>query len=210
MKISAINKTQPALAATCLNIVEPGLTIGSCPDADMTLAGAQNEVGRIQAIVRIEDGGNCSVENMSATGSVVINGRSMKLRQIAPLQPGDQFDVGEFRLSLEDETCRHAPCASTLQDPGTNSLPRSDPISSSSSTTADDLFTNLLDGPGVIPVGASAPTLHRDDTPDDILTEPRPTILDRADPLRGPRRDDISEVLERATDRERNRDQQNS
>ncbi len=209
MKISAINKTQPALAAACLQIVEPGLTIGSCPDADMTLVGAQNDVGRIQAIVRIEDDGY-SVENMSATGCVVLNGKSMKLRQIVPLQPGDQLDVGGFGLSLEDETSRHAPCASPPQDPGTNSLPRPNPISNSFPTTTDDIFTSLLDGPGVIPVGASAPTLHRDDTPDDILTDPRPTILDRGDAFRGSRRDDISEVLDRAIDPERNRDQQNS
>lgn len=212
MKISAINKAEPALAPASFQIVEPGLTIGRCTDADLTLAGAQDQVGRIQAIVRTEHGGSYSVENVSATGSVSINGKAIGLCQVAPLQPGDQFDIGEFRLSLEDGTSHHVPHASTLQvpDPDPDPDPVPAPVPDSSPSTTDDLFASLLSGPGVIPVGASTPTLHRDEAPDDILTDPRPTILNRADPLRGQRRDDISEVLERATGREQNLDQENS
>ncbi|NYT86480.1 FHA domain-containing protein [Pollutimonas harenae] len=125
----------PTAQAATFEFTEPGGTIGRCPGNHLLLS-EDARVGRIQAVVRIQDGA-LSLKNVSSQTDIVINGQALSLLQEMPISCDDTLLIGDYML-------RAAPApdlasGQTIQEAG-----------------SADIFKELLDGPGVLPVGQSA------------------------------------------------------
>lgn len=173
----------------------PGCIVGSSCDADLPLSAipGTSEIGRIQAVLRMQDG-LLTIENISLKSAVLVNGRPLGLHQAVTLQLDDQLTIGDHVLTLQ------ASKPAIVDNPATTPHPNQE-ADEPDTQAAQDIFGALLGGPGVIPVGSPIPPLP-DDAQAHIFTDTRPTVLNQEDPLaQQAARDDISAVLddERAT-----------
>lgn len=183
MRLVLCNPLDPSTEAASIELKHPGCIVGSSGDTDLPLSAipGTSEIGRIQAIVRVQDE-SCTIENISLKSSVKINGRPLGLHQSVTLQLEDRLSIGDHVLTLqagEPATADHAATAPIL-----------------AKEEAQDVFGSLLGGPGVIPVGSPVPPAQ-DGGQSDILTDTRPTVLNHENPLaQQAARDDISAVLD--------------
>lgn len=145
----------PTSQTAFFEFTEPGGTIGRCPGNHLLLS-EDARVGRIQAVVRITDGA-LSLKNVSSQTDIVINGHSLSLLQEMPIGSGDTMMIGDYMLQATpvSMTSTEAVPATAAQFPERNLTPA--PASGEDAQEEDsaDIFKELLDGPGVLPVGQS-------------------------------------------------------
>jgi len=130
---------------------EPGGTIGSSPRNHLVLE-QDADIGRVQTIVRIDELG-CRLMNVGSRARVLLNGRVLPLLQEAPFAPGDELIIGAYTVRID------AAWAALPAD-GMATLPMADADAAGTGAAdtgePDDVFRDLLQGPGVLPVGTAA------------------------------------------------------
>lgn len=141
----------PTSRSAAFDFTEPGGTIGRCPGNHLLLS-EDTEVGRVQAMVRIKDG-RCSLISVSSRADMQLNGQALPLLQEAPITRGDTLTIGDY--TLQAAAHEPAPAAAAATPAAAEPLL---PASQAPAQDTADIFKELLDGPGVLPVGLSAET----------------------------------------------------
>lgn len=196
MRLKPISPSLPLRDSAPLDLQKDGCLIGSAPELDLPLPPA-DDLGRMHAVIRLQDG-RCSLETLSAKGSVQVNGRRLGVRQRVELLPGDRLQVNQHSWSLETALPEPAVLATTAGAPLLLSAAAPDAAGSQAACLEEpetrDIFEGLLGGPGVVPVGAPLPPLP-EGSESHILSDTRPTLLNHEDPEMMKRRDDIGDIL---------------
>lgn len=145
----------PTAQAAAFDFTEPGGTIGRCPGNHLLLS-EDTRVGRIQAVVRIKDGA-WSLKNVSSRADIMINGQALPLLQEIPIARGDTLMIGDYmlRAAVPSES---AAAAEQITDPEPPAQESGQEAQDIARDDASDIFKELLDGPGVLPVGQPAET----------------------------------------------------
>jgi len=126
----------PAFEPMHAEFTAPGGTLGRSPENHLSLPDAAREICRVQAAIRIHDAGATGfLMNLSSMSAVSVNGQPVACDQEVPLNPGDELEIGAYRLRAETVT------VATDPDP----LP---------AANTDDIFGDLI-GPGTLPVGSA-------------------------------------------------------
>jgi FHA domain-containing protein len=128
------------------DFTEPGGTIGRSPDNHFLL-GDDPTVAQIQAVVRIKNQ-DCSILNVSSN-EIRLNDHQLAFMHEAPFVRGDVLTIGSYTLQCE-------------VDENPAAMPATQPDPAQETQDTSDVFKDLLDGPGVLPVGlaAEASDLH--------------------------------------------------
>lgn len=122
----------PAFEPLHAEFAAPGGTVGRGRDNRLALPDPAGAICRVQAAVRINDANAAFLENLSSMSAVSVNGRPVAQHQEVPLNPGDELQIGSYRLRAEP-----APEAAAMP-----------------AAPDDDIFGDLI-GPGTLPVGAA-------------------------------------------------------
>lgn len=148
----------PTAQAAAFEFTEPGGTIGRCPGNHLMLS-EDARVGRIQAVVRIKDGA-LSLKNVSGQTDIVINGQALSLLQETPIARDDTLLIGDYMLRAVDPSESVASVAELTPEPVLTPVqtPEQEPRAAIQEEESSDIFKELLDGPGVLPVGQSVET----------------------------------------------------
>ncbi|EHK62814.1 FHA domain-containing protein [Achromobacter arsenitoxydans] len=210
----------PAFEPLHAEFAAPGGTVGRSPDNQLALPDPTRTICRVQAAIRLNDADAAFLENLSAMSVVSVNGRVVPSGQEVPINPGDELEIGAYRLRAEAGI-----------GPAEPPHPAAAPD--------DDIFGDLI-GPGTLPVGAapdvsvhpfdleSAQTRNPDDPlqhlprgdaavsrpavdplamfdvssdgPPSVFEDTTPSTLPVHDPLAGHRAHPVSEALERPRD----------
>lgn len=175
--LSIINKTDPGKVASYL-LGSPGATIGSSPDNDLVLSDRDQSAGKVQAICKVNQQGNATLINLSSIIPISVGGISLSFRQEIPVQENDEIIIGNFVLRPQDKIATHTnaavaePVAAVMPktpviEPQAinNRAPSGDTVWAQAENPikppapapapAEDIFADLLNSPGVIPVGSS-------------------------------------------------------
>lgn len=113
----------------------PGATIGRSLDNHLALPDPTRTICRVQAAIRVNDADAGFVLNLSSMSAVSVNGQALARDQEVPLNPGDELQIGDYRLRA-DTGAPEAAAATT------------------SVVADDDIFSDLI-GPGTLPVGSA-------------------------------------------------------
>lgn len=160
--LSIINKTEPAKVAS-YSLNSPGATVGSNPDNDLVLSDRDQSAGKVQAVFRVDQQGNATLMNLSSLIPVSVSGICLSFRQEIPVEENDEIMIGNFVLRQQDQEAANT-TATTVAVPA---IPAVMPQAPAIETTAimaqpapapapvEDIFADLLNSPGVIPVGSS-------------------------------------------------------
>jgi FHA domain-containing protein len=160
MKLTAFQHSgDPAFEPFHADFTAPGGTVGRSIDNHLALPDPAREICRVQAAIRLGSADAAGfLVNLSSMSAVSVNGRPVAQDQEVPLNPGDEVQIGAYRLRAEAPT-------PTMDA----ALP--------AAVIDDDIFSDLI-GPGTLPVG-SAP---------DVSTHPfdleSAQVRNPADPLR--------------------------
>lgn len=141
MKITAFQHADdPAFEPIHAVFTAPGGTVGRSPDNQLSLPDPTRAICRIQATIRVSNADAGFLLNLSDMSIVSVNGRALARDQEVPLNPGDELQIGDYRLRAEAAT--------------------PDAVETATAAVADvDIFSDLI-GPGTLPVG-SAPDVSR-------------------------------------------------
>lgn len=130
----------PAFEPMHAEFTAPGGTVGRSPENHLSLPDATHEICRVQAAIRIHDAGATGfLMNLSSMSAVSVNGQPVARDQEVPLNPGDELEIGAYRLRAEAATAAVMAAA----DP--------EPVAA---TATEDIFSDLI-GPGTLPVGSA-------------------------------------------------------
>ena len=175
MKVTVQQRPEDSslIQAWSVTFQAPGGTLGRSTDNHLTLPSPKNDIGRIQAALRITED-DCYLQNLSSMSHVSINGRPILKDQEVPLAHGDELIIGPYTLKTEDPNApasiEAAPLSSgltTLEVQHTDAcVNEPDPLWESSllndvevtpdttlQTSNQDVFGDLF-GPGTLPVGS--------------------------------------------------------
>jgi len=148
----------PSAHAAAFEFTEPGGTIGRCPGNHLLL-GEDARVGRIQAVVRIA-AGVLSVKNVSSLTEIMVNGEALSFLQERAIAFGDTLMIGDYMLRAGRPSDTTAASAAATQDSDAATAPPAqateDQAIMADRQDSGDIFKELLDGPGVLPVGQPA------------------------------------------------------
>jgi FHA domain-containing protein len=111
----------------------PGGTVGRSPDNDLVLPDPTRAICRVQAAIRISGADAGFLVNLSGMSVVSVNGQAVARDQEVPFNPGDELQIGDYRLHTE----------TAAQDAG-----------APAAAADDDVFGDLI-GPGTLPVGSA-------------------------------------------------------
>lgn len=141
MKLIATHASTSSSAT--FDFTEPGGTIGRCPGNHLLLAD-DPDMGRVQAVIRIKDD-QCSLLNVSSRLAVQLNGQPLPMLRETSIASGDTLTIGDYVL--------HA-----YAQPATTATAVEESLAATPGSAQDtsDIFKELLDGPGVLPVGQAA------------------------------------------------------
>lgn len=128
----------PAFEPIHVVFTAPGGTIGRSFDNQLTLADPTGGICRVQAAIRVNDVDAGFLLNLSDMSTVSVNGRALAREQEVPLNPGDELEIGDYRLRAET-----APHAAEPAAPA-----------SLAAVADEDIFSDLI-GPGTLPVGSA-------------------------------------------------------
>ncbi|WP_332609449.1 FHA domain-containing protein [Achromobacter sp. ESBL13] len=171
MKLTVFQRAgDPAFEPIHAEFTAPGGTVGRGPENQLSLPDAAGEICRVQAVLRVHDAGDTGfLLNLSSMSTVRVNGQRVERDQELPLMPGDELEIGAYRLRADPVTF-----AATEPDAAPAAAP-----------DIEDIFSDLI-GPGTLPVG-SAP---------DVSTHPfdldSAAVRNPDDPLRHLPRGDAS------------------
>ncbi|WAI84296.1 MULTISPECIES: FHA domain-containing protein [Achromobacter] len=138
MKVTVFQHAgDPAFEPIHAEFTAPGGTVGRSAENHLALPDATREICRVQAAIRIHDAGATGfLMNLSSMSAVNVNGQPVARDQEVPLNPGDELEIGGYRLRAEAVTA--------TADPEPAPLPP---------THTEDIFSDLI-GPGTLPVGS--------------------------------------------------------
>lgn len=169
LKLSIINTADPAKLITC-QLQIPGGTIGSSPNNDIVLADEENAIGKVQAVLRMNAQSNAVLVNLCSTSPIYLNGLILTFKQQAVFGKEDRITLGSYVLqTLTETTPAQAPqpaMAPAVQpasfeqaEPNplasiTITVPAEEPAPVAPPPPAEDIFADLLNSPGTLPVGA--------------------------------------------------------
>lgn len=139
----------PTAQAVAFEFTEPGGTIGRCPGNHLLLEDDER-VGRVQAVVHIKED-VWSIMNVSSRTDIVLHGQVLPLLKEIPITEGDTLTVGDYLLRAGTPTMPQALAVAA---------PESEPMPAQAAQETSDIFKELLDGPGVLPVGQSSEAGH--------------------------------------------------
>lgn len=177
LKLSIINTADPAKLITC-QLQIPGGTIGSGPENDIVLADEKHTIGKIQAVLRTNAQGDAMLVNLCSTSPIYLNGLILAFKQQAAFGDKDRITLGSYVLQALTETASEPlaatvstattvsamPAAPPAQVPQTELAPAftepaapvsiEEPAPAAPTPPAEDIFADLLNSPGTLPVGA--------------------------------------------------------
>ncbi|WP_447922555.1 FHA domain-containing protein [Achromobacter aegrifaciens] len=113
----------------------PGGTVGRSLDNQLALPDPARTLCRVQAAIRVSDADAGFLLNLSDMSTVSVNGQALARDQEVPLNPGDELQIGNYRLRTESD----------LRDAET---------AAPAAVADDDIFSDLI-GPGTLPVGSA-------------------------------------------------------
>lgn len=126
----------PAFEPLHAEFTAPGGTLGRSPENHLALPDPARAICRVQAAIRINAADATGfLVNLSGMSAVSVNGRPVARDQEVPLNPGDELEIGAYRLRAE-----------TLA-PTVDAAPPA-------AVTDEDIFGDLI-GPGTLPVGSA-------------------------------------------------------
>jgi len=129
----------PAFAPIQTEFRAPGGTMGRSPENQLALPDPTGDICRVQAVLRVRDGDTTGfLMNLSSMSTVRINGQRVQCDQELPLVPGDELEIGTYRLRADS-------AASAATD--AQAQPAAAPV-------IEDVFSDLI-GPGTLPVGSA-------------------------------------------------------
>ncbi|MDQ2137168.1 FHA domain-containing protein [Alcaligenaceae bacterium B3P038] len=103
MKLTAIRRKESSdFTPFSADFQAPGGTIGRCPGNAMVLPSANDDICRLQAVVRISNN-DCYLLNMSDMTPVSVNGQPVLPRSEVLLHVGDEVAIGSYVLQSEDD-----------------------------------------------------------------------------------------------------------
>jgi len=115
----------------------PGGTVGRSADNHLALPDPSRAICRVQAVIRVSGPDSVFLLNLSGMSTVSVNGRAVVQDQEVPLNPGDEVEIGGYRLRAE-AAAPNAEAAATA----------------AAAVVDDDVFADLI-GPGTLPVGSA-------------------------------------------------------
>ncbi|MFD4836158.1 FHA domain-containing protein [Achromobacter sp. NPDC058515] len=126
----------PAFEPMHTEFTAPGGTLGRSPENHLALPDPTRAICRVQAAVRVHDADDAGfLVNLSGMSAVSVNGRRIARDQEVPLNPGDELEIGAYRLRAET-------AARAVDAPPPAAV------------AGDDIFSDLI-GPGTLPVGSA-------------------------------------------------------
>lgn len=128
----------PAFEPIHAEFTTPGGTVGRSLENHLALPDPARAICRVQAAIRIDSADTAGfLVNLSGMSAVSVNGRPVAQDQEVPLNPGDEFEIGPYRLRAET--------AGAGADVG---------AAAPAAGIDDDIFSDLI-GPGTLPVGSA-------------------------------------------------------
>ncbi|MDF8365502.1 FHA domain-containing protein [Achromobacter anxifer] len=142
MKLTVFQRAgDPAFEPIHAVFTAPGGTVGRSPENLLALPDPARAICRVQAAIRVNDADAAFIENLSDMSRVSVNGQPLARDQEVPLNPGDELQIGDYRLrSVADE-----PVAETTEGAAAGAA---------AAVVDDDIFSDLI-GPGTLPVGSA-------------------------------------------------------
>lgn len=113
----------------------PGGTVGRSADNLLALPDPSGAICRVQAAIRVSGPDTGFLQNLSGMSTVSVNGHAVAHDQEVPLNPGDEVEIGGYRLRA-DASGHGAEAAAPA------------------AVADDDVFADLI-GPGTLPVGSA-------------------------------------------------------
>ncbi|MFY0477596.1 FHA domain-containing protein [Achromobacter marplatensis] len=137
MKLTAFQHAgNPAFEPIHAEFMAPGGTVGRSLENHLALPDPARGICRVQAAIRVNSADATGfLVNLSSMSTVSVNGRPVAQDQEVPLIPGDELQIGAYRLRAEATT------------------PAVD-AASPAAVIDDDIFSDLI-GPGTLPVGSA-------------------------------------------------------
>lgn len=185
LKLSIINTADPAKLITS-QLQVPGGTIGSGPENDIVLADEKHTIGKVQAALRMNAQGDAVLVNLCSTSPIYLNGLILAFKQQAAFGEKDRITLGSYVLQALTETATASqttaatvstattvsamPASTPAQVPQTVLVPaftepaapvsveEPAPAAPPPPPPAGDIFADLLNSPGTLPVGAPIQT----------------------------------------------------
>ena len=187
MKLTAIRRKKSSdFTPFSADFQAPGGTIGRCPGNALVLPSANDEICRLQAVVRISNN-DCYLLNMSDMTQVSVNGQPVLPRSEVLLHEGDEVAIGSYVLqSEENRTAANgniAPAPAALEDdpwaaPPPVAAPHAMPAVAAATVAAVTLPIETRTAPDV---PAAFPASHG--LPDEPAPAHQPVDPDTDDPL---------------------------
>lgn len=186
MKLTAIRRKESSdFTPFSADFQAPGGTIGRCPGNALVLPSANDEICRLQAVVRISNN-DCYLLNMSDMTQVSVNGQPVLPRSEVLLHVGDEVAIGGYVLQSEDDRAAAAngdiapaPVAAD-DDPWAAAPPAAVPLAVPVAATAAAVALPG-DTRGAVPTPPAFPALHG--LPDEPAPAHQPVEPDTDDPL---------------------------
>lgn len=136
MKLTVFQRAgDPAFEPIHAVFTAPGGTVGRSLDNQLALPDPTRGICRVQAAIRVNDEDAGFLLNLSDMSTVSVNGQALARDQEVPLHPGDELQIGDYRLRA---------AAAAPEAPATSVAAAAD----------DDIFSDLI-GPGTLPVGSA-------------------------------------------------------
>lgn len=137
MKLTVFQRAgDPAFEPIHAEFTAPGGTVGRSAENRLALPDPTRAICRVQAAIRIPSADAAGfLMNLSGMSAVSVNGRPVAQDQEVPLNPGDEFEIGAYRLRAE--------AAAPAVD-----------AAAPAAAIDDDIFSDLI-GPGTLPVGSA-------------------------------------------------------
>ncbi|MDX3905814.1 MAG: FHA domain-containing protein [Pigmentiphaga sp.] len=129
-----LDATHDSLPERHVEIAAPGGTIGRRVENDLCLPDPDQDIGRLQAVLRYA-GTHWEIENLGGPAALRVNEAPLARGGRAVLQAGDRIELGAWRLSAR--------------------LAAGDTAGDSPQPAPQDVFSDLF-GPGALPVGGDA------------------------------------------------------
>ncbi|WP_066641809.1 FHA domain-containing protein [Bordetella sp. H567] len=214
MKLN-VNRRLDAQAHTAAQAVflAPGGTIGRAAENQLVLADAP-DVCRVQAALRYGDGG-WRLANLSAMGTVSVNGVAVQATREQSLENGDEVAIGPYVMHVETDSAQDGATQakgdvfSDLIGPGTLPVASMSDLGvhpfdmeSAISRNPDDPLAQLQDHEWRHDAGQRDPLALFPDQGGSAyhaLSDPTPAMLPADDPLASRRLDPIAETLRGGT-----------